>query len=39
MKDSAINRWLWLIGLVAVALIFVSFGPLSGNSRTRTRRA
>lgn len=31
MKDSAINRWLWLIGLVAVALIFVSFGPLSGN--------
>lgn len=23
------NRWLWLIGLVAVALIFVSFGPLS----------
>jgi hypothetical protein len=29
MKDSAINRWMWLIGLVAVALIFVSFGPLS----------
>jgi hypothetical protein len=29
MKDSALNRWLWLIGLVAVALIFVSFGPLS----------
>jgi hypothetical protein len=29
MKDSAINRWMWLIGLVAVALLFVSFGPLS----------
>jgi hypothetical protein len=29
MKDSAINRWMWLIGLAAVALIFVSFGPLS----------
>ncbi len=29
MKDSALNRWLWLIGLAAVALIFVSFGPLS----------
>jgi hypothetical protein len=29
MKDSALNRWLWLIGLVAVVLIFVSFGPLS----------
>lgn len=29
MKDSALNRWLWLIGLVAVALLFVSFGPLS----------
>ena len=32
MKDSAINRWMWLIGLVAVALIFVSFGPLSSGS-------
>lgn len=32
MKDSSLNRWLWLIGLVAMALIFVSFGPLSGNS-------
>ena len=32
MKDSALNRWLWLIGLVAVALIFVSFGPLSSGS-------
>lgn len=29
MKDSAINRWMWLIGLVAIALLFVSFGPLS----------
>jgi hypothetical protein len=29
MKDSALNRWMWLIGLVAVALIFISFGPLS----------
>ncbi|MGO9855082.1 MAG: hypothetical protein ACLPYY_08585 [Acidimicrobiales bacterium] len=26
------NRWLWLIGLVAAALIFVSFGPLSSGS-------
>ncbi len=32
MKDSVINRWMWLIGLVAVALIFVSFGPLSKGS-------
>ena len=32
MKDSAFNRWLWLIGLVAAALLFVSFGPLSGSS-------
>jgi hypothetical protein len=32
MKDSALNRWLWLIGLVAAALIFVSFGPLSNGS-------
>jgi hypothetical protein len=31
MKDSSLNRWMWLIGLVAVALIFVSFGPLSGS--------
>lgn len=31
MKDSVLNRWLWLIGLVAVALLFVSFGPLSGS--------
>ncbi len=29
MRDSSMNRWLWLIGLVAAALIFVSFGPLS----------
>jgi hypothetical protein len=32
MKDSALNRWLWLIGLAAAALIFVSFGPLSNGS-------
>ena len=32
MKDSSVSRWLWLIGLVAVALLFVSFGPLSGSS-------
>jgi hypothetical protein len=29
MKDSSLNRWMWLIGLAIVALIFVSFGPLS----------
>jgi hypothetical protein len=29
MKDSSLNRWMWLIGFAAVALIFVSFGPLS----------
>lgn len=32
MKDSSLNRWLWLVGLVAAALIFVSFGPLSSGS-------
>src|SRR6202050_1567998 len=32
MKDSSLNRFLWLIGLVAAALIFVSFGPLSSGS-------
>ncbi len=32
MKDSSLNRWMWLIGLVAAALIFVSFGPLSSGS-------
>jgi hypothetical protein len=32
MKDSSLNRFLWLIGLIASALLFVSFGPLSGNS-------
>jgi hypothetical protein len=32
MKDSALNRWLWLIGLVAAALVFVVFGPLSSGS-------
>jgi hypothetical protein len=29
MKDSSLNRWLWLVGLGVVALIFISFGPLS----------
>ena len=32
MKDTSINRWLWLVGLLAAALLFVSFGPLSGSS-------
>ncbi len=32
MKDSSINRVLWLFGLVAAALLFVSFGPLSSGS-------
>jgi hypothetical protein len=29
MKDSALNRWMWLIGLGIVVLIVISFGPLS----------
>jgi hypothetical protein len=32
MKDSSLNRFMWLIGLVASALIFVSFGPLSNGT-------
>ena len=32
MKDSSVNRVLWLIGLLAAALLFVSFGPLSSGS-------
>ncbi|HEX4175872.1 MAG TPA: hypothetical protein VHY81_08135 [Acidimicrobiales bacterium] len=32
MKDSRLNRWMWLIGLAAVALIFVSFGPLGSGA-------
>jgi hypothetical protein len=32
MKDSSLNRFMWLIGLVAMALIFVSFGPLSSGN-------
>jgi hypothetical protein len=32
MKDPSMNRWMWLIGLVAAALFFVSFGPLSNGS-------
>ncbi|HTU37212.1 MAG TPA: hypothetical protein VMF35_04290 [Acidimicrobiales bacterium] len=32
MKDSSLNRWLWLVGLAAAVLIFVSFGPLSSGS-------
>jgi hypothetical protein len=31
MKDSTISRWLWLVGLVAAASLFVGFGPLTGN--------
>ena len=29
MKDSALNRWMWLIGLLTVVLIGVAFGPFS----------
>jgi hypothetical protein len=29
MKDSALNRWMWLIGLLVVVCVGVSFGPLS----------
>jgi hypothetical protein len=32
MKDASLNRWLWLVGLVAAVLIFVAFGPLSSGS-------
>ena len=32
MKDSSLNRFMWLIGLAASALIFVSFGPLSNGT-------
>ena len=32
MKDSSINRWMWVIGLLAAALLFASFGPLSSGS-------
>jgi hypothetical protein len=32
MKDSTLNRWLWLVGLVAAVLVFISFGPLSSGS-------
>ncbi|HEX4126566.1 MAG TPA: hypothetical protein VHX67_03205, partial [Acidimicrobiales bacterium] len=32
MKDSSVNRWLWLIGLVAAALFFVTFGPLGSGT-------
>jgi hypothetical protein len=32
MKDAVLNRWMWLIGLVAFALVFVSFGPLSSGN-------
>lgn len=32
MKDSSLNRWLWLIGLAGAVCIFIAFGPLgSGN--------
>jgi hypothetical protein len=32
MKDTALNRWMWLIGLGVVVLVFISFGPLSSGS-------
>jgi hypothetical protein len=32
MKDSSLNRWLWLVGLIAVVLLFVSFGPMSSGA-------
>jgi hypothetical protein len=32
MKDSSFNRWMWLIGVAIVALLIVSFGPLSSGS-------
>jgi hypothetical protein len=32
MKDSALNRWMWLIGLGVVVCVGVSFGPLSKGS-------
>ncbi len=32
MKDSALNRWMWLIGLLIVVAVGVSFGPLSNGS-------
>jgi hypothetical protein len=32
MRDSSLNRWLWLIGLVAIAAVFVGFGPLTSGS-------
>jgi hypothetical protein len=32
MKDASLNRWLWLVGLVAAVLIFIAFGPLSSGS-------
>jgi hypothetical protein len=32
MKDSSLNRWMWLIGVAIVALLIVSFGPLSSGS-------
>jgi len=32
MKDSTFSRWMGPVGLLAVAVIFVGFGPLGGNS-------
>jgi hypothetical protein len=32
MKDSSVNRVLWLFGLLAAVGLFVSFGPLSSGS-------
>ena len=32
MRDSSLNRWMWLLGLAAVAAVFVGFGPLGSGS-------
>lgn len=32
MKDSSVNRVLWLFGLLAAVGLFISFGPLSSGS-------
>jgi hypothetical protein len=32
MKDSTFSRWMGPVGLLAVVVIFVGFGPLGGNS-------
>src|SRR6202030_1487200 len=32
MKDSGVSRWMGFIAIVAVAAIFVAFGPLGGGA-------